>query len=144
MKIPTEGFRELIKQSVERGLDIPDHMKEILDNPLKQVRKYWTHFKMREIIQGYANQSGEPMTIQFFKTHYAKCMSQVTLQRKVELFIRGGFPHHQRHIRGGGGLQMGTPLAKKRIRFVKEVLDMVSLPDCLVVVRARALTVSDH
>ena len=140
IKIPCTIFRKLIERLLKGVSVVPDHLARYAEDPDKlnitNTHGNTQQFKCRRDFDLYTRLSlsshnkGVSVVISFqqWLSHYEKVMaSDLSMQRKVNLLILGGFP--QKHKSGGFTRLVTTPLSQKRINFFKAVIKMVRLSD---------------
>ena len=143
IKIPCTIFRKLIERLLKGVSVVPDHLARYAEDPDKlnitNTHGNTQQFKCRRDFELYTHNKGSSvviqnqamsrvMSFQQWLSHYEKVMaSDLSMQRKVNLLMRGGFP--QKHKSGGFTRLVTTPLSQKRINFFKEVIKMVRPSD---------------
>ena len=132
IKIRCTIFRKLIERLLKGVSDVPDHLARYVEDPDKLSITNTQQFKCRRDFELYTHNKGSSvviqnqamsrvMSFQQWLSHYEKVMaSDLSMQRKVNLLMRGGFP--QKHKSGGFTRLVTTPLSQKRINFFKEVI----------------------
>ena len=112
----------LIKRLLAQKADVPDNAEGYLRDPKKYL--YVSQFSITNDFKRYtAESNGKGFTFDQWRSHFKNVMGspKLTVEEKVELLIRGGFP--QKHKSGGNSK---TPrLTGKRVRFIGEVVRKV-------------------
>ena len=111
---------------ITRLPDVPNILKRYLKDPRKYVgcRQFNVTADFKEYIADTLHNNGTVVTSAQWMSHYATVIaSGLSIQRKLDLLMVGGFPHKHKQAR------LIHSLSQKRINFFKAVTEMVRPSD---------------